>query len=413
MKELFLRVFLHHRQEEIKLGDLAQSGRDIYFEYDADFIARQLEISPFRLRLKTGTYHDKQRMFQGLPGVFYDSLPDGWGLLLMDRYFRQHGLDPGSISPLERLAYIGERAMGALSYKPAMEISGAKHEYSIVHLSLLAAECEQVLQGSEEDILPELIIAGGSSGGARPKVLIGYNAVAGQMCTGLEVLPDGFRHYLIKFSAMTDITDSAEIEQAYALMAKACGIEMVDTQLFQIENFGRAFATIRFDRNEKNERIHMHSLAGLLHADFRSASLDYVDFLKATWLLAEDFSMVIEGFRRMVFNVFMHNRDDHSKNFSYLMTEHGWRLSPAYDLVFSSGIAGEHTMTVAGEGANPGKSQLLQVANQLEIPSTEALNIIDQVSIIRDQWLDFAEQAYVPMRSASRLKKVFAGLKII
>lgn len=208
---------------------------------------------------------------------------------------------------------------------------------------------------------------------------------------------------------MMDINDSAEIEYAYALIAKACHIQMADTKLFNIEKFGRAFATIRFDR-DKNQRIHMHSLSGLLHADFRIPNLDYIDFLKATWLLTQDFLMVIEGFRRMVFNVLMHNRDDHSKNFSFLLLNHGWQLSPAYDLTFSAGVAGEHTMTIAGEGANPTKEHLLKVASQLEISANSAIEIIDHILFIRSRWLEFAEQAHVSKRSAQQLNRIFPSL---
>lgn len=405
MKKLFLNVYLHHGQKKLKIGELAQVGHDIYFEYTADFIAKQIEISPFKLGLKPGIYRDEARIFQGLPGVFYDSLPDGWGLLLMDRYFRQQGIDPATVSPLERLAYLGDRAMGALSYEPAIPIQ-MKKANPAVSLSLLAAECHQILQGHEDDILPELIIAGGSSGGARPKVLIGYNAASKEIITGMQILPKGFQHYLVKFSTMMDMNGSAEIEYAYALMAKACGIYMANTQLFHIKNFGKAFATIRFDRNE-NERIHMHSLSGLLHANYRIPNLDYTDFLKATWLLTQNFPMVAEGFRRMVFNVLMHNRDDHSKNFSYLLANSGWQLSPAYDLTFSAGIAGEHTMTIAGEGANPDKTHLLKVASQLEIKSNLAQDIIDQAAAVRSRWLDFAEQAQVPKRPAQQMQKIF------
>jgi serine/threonine-protein kinase HipA len=407
MKKLFLNVFLHWGKEKIKVGELAHVKHDIYFEYSPELIARNIELSPFKLALKSGAYRDESRIFHGLPGVFYDSLPDGWGLLLMDRYFRQYGVDPKVISPLERLAYLGDRAMGALSYEPAIPVITKKSTQTL-SLALLAAECEQILQGHEDDILPELIIAGGSSGGARPKVLIGYNPENQQICTGMQTLPPGFQHYLIKFSAMMDINDSAEIEYAYALMAKAMGISMTDVKLFHIENFGWAFGTVRFDRNQ-NQRIHRHSLSGLLHADYRIPNLDYLDFLKATWVLTEDFNAVIEGFRRMVFNVFMHNRDDHSKNFSYLLGKQDWKLAPAYDLTFSAGMGGEHTMTIAGEGAHPGQEHCLKVANQLEINSNTALEIIDQAIAIRSQWLKFAGQAQVPKASAQQLNKILGN----
>jgi len=135
----------------------------------------------------------------------------------------------------------------------------------------------------------------------------------------------------------------------------------------------------------------MHTLSGLLHADYRIPNLDYKDFLKATWLLTKDHEQVIEGFRMMVFNILAHNRDDHSKNFSFLLDPTGWQLAPAYDLTFSSGIAGEHTMTIAGEGANPSKEHIMKVASKANISENIALSVMENVKSAIDQWETFAD----------------------
>ncbi len=408
-KKVSLDVFLHSEEQKYHVGKCLQVNHQIYFEYQTEFISSGLELSPFKLPLKFGAYADNERIFDGLPGLLYDSLPDGWGLLLMDRYFRQQGIELRDVSPLERLAYIGDRALGALSYQPAMNMD---HPWpNDIGLEMLAANCEIVLHGKEDDVLSELIIAGGSPGGARPKVIVGYHDGKQSLCSGVTDLPVGYKHYLIKFPAMIDVDDNAEVEYAYALMAMACGIEMPETKLFSAGKYGAAFGIARFDR-EHNQRIHMHSLSGLLHANFRIPNLDYTDFLKATWLLTQDQLQVYQGFRRMVFNVLTHNRDDHSKNFSFLYKNYNWQLSPAYDLTYSSGIASQHSMTIAGEGANPTTEHFLQVARKLNITTQDAHEMIDEIKMVVDDWSVYAEQAQVAPAMIRRLKRVFENITI-
>ncbi len=403
MKSLFLSVFLHQENHKQKVGELAHVKQDIFFEYDADFLKNGIPLSPLKLPLKPGIQSDNQKIFSGLPGVFYDSLPDGWGLLLMDRHFRKMGADPFRLSPLERLAYMGDRAMGALSYEPSMPVN-YKWQKGL-NLPKLIQDCERILQGHEDDILPELIIAGGSPGGARPKVLVGYCQKNHSICAGVSDIPAEYSHYLIKFSALTEPEDASEIEYAYAKMAKDCGIIVPENRLFVIKNYGTAFGIQRFDR-EQNHRIHMHSLSGLLHANFRIPNLDYADFLMATWIITKDIAQVKQAFRQMVFNVIFHNRDDHSKNFAFIYKNNSWQLSPAYDLTFSTGVGGEHTMTVAGEGANPGKPHFLRIAEKANITKKEALLIIDQIVEVRSRWLDYAKSANVGTKIAKKLEKI-------
>jgi len=408
-KQLFLNVFLHHGQEKVLVGEIAHIENEIYFEYSPSFLQKKIELSPFKLPLKSGTQVDSAHVFNGLPGVFNDSLPDGWGNLLMDRYFRQQDIDPHKLSPLQRLAYIGNRGMGALLYEPADKIDNDFQ--GELKLSELARECEEVLRGEDKEILPELLIAGGSPGGARPKVLIGQNEKTGEICTGAIEIPDGFTPYLVKFSVLTDFKDIGSIEYAYSLMANQAGLKTSPAKLFDAGVAGKFFGTQRFDRNA-GRRIHMHTLSGLLHADYRIPNCDYSDFLKATWLLCEDAKQVLEGFRLMTFNVMTHNRDDHTKNFAFLLENGQWRLAPAYDLTFSTGIAGEHTMTIGGEGANPNKSNLLDVANKLDIPHVSANKIIEEVHDAVSQWSEFAEEAGVTKGSSAELQRALNNIKV-
>jgi serine/threonine-protein kinase HipA len=340
-------------------------------------------------------------------GAFNDSLPDGWGLLLMDREFRKRGLDPGTLSPLDRLAYIGTRGMGALTYHPPTAAEEDDQRLAI-DLAALARQAERVLEGSAEEILPALRIAGGSPAGARPKVLVGLRD-DGRIISGASELPEGFRHYLVKFGAQGDPLDIGAVEAAYARMAQAAGIDVPRARLFETADAGRYFGAERFDR-DGDRRVHMHTPGGLLHASHRLPSMEYEGFLRATLILTRDHRQVEEAFRRMVFNVLAHNRDDHVKNFSYLMGRDGaWRLAPAYDLVFSSGPGGQHTMAVAGEAAQPAESDMLRVAEACGLDTRRSREIIGEVRGAVLQWLRLASDAGVSAETARQIKNVITG----
>lgn len=401
-----LEVRLDWGDEQVVVGTLAEQERRIYFEYDAAFLDAPLPISPFKLPVRPGLFEHAERDFAEVFGVFNDSLPDGWGLLLMDREFKKRGLDPATVSVLDRLAYIGTRGMGALTYHPPT--ATAEEERLWIDLDALARQAERVLEGSAEEVLPALRIAGGSPGGARPKVLVGVRD-GGQMISGTSDLPDGYRHLLVKFPAKEDAPDIGAVEAAYALMAQAAGVNVPSTTLFETRDGGRYFAAERFDR-EGNLRLHMHTLSGLLHASHRLPSMEYEGYLKATLLLTKDQRQVEEAFRRMVFNVLSHNRDDHVKNFSYLMDRDGvWRLAPAYDLVFSEGPRGQHTMAVAGEAERPTERDMLRVAEDCDVDSRRAREIIQQVRDAVGQWSRFASATDVSTATARRIGSVIAG----
>lgn len=404
-----LDVFINIENRKLLVGKLLQKMHEIFFEYASDFLTTNLDISPFKLSLKSGVQNNKEKVFAGLPGVFHDSLPDGWGLLLMDRYFRKNKIDPHTVTPLQRLAYLGERALGALSYEPCDEFNF--NLATKLKLETLARNCEKFLQGKDQQLLPELIIAGGSPGGARPKVIVAYNSANETLLADTQNIPQGYQHFLIKFSALTEISDKPEIEYAYSLMAHDCGVTMSETRLFNAGKFGPVFGTARFDR-KGDQRIHMHTLSGLLHADYRIPNLDYSDYLKATWVLTQNIEEVYQAYRRMIFNILTHNRDDHSKNFSFLLDEHQWRLSPAYDLTFSSGIAGEHTMTIAGEGANPKLEHCLEVAKKLDLNAARVKTIIKEVSSVIADWSHYAKQAKVIKADQKHISSVFNNLKL-
>lgn len=393
-----LEVRLGWGPEDVVVGTLAEQQRRIYFEYDASFLDAPLPISPFKLPVRPGLFEHSDRDFAEIFGVFNDSLPDGWGLLLMDREFRRRGSDPATSSVLDRLAYIGTRGMGALTYLPAT----AENEALWIDLAALARQAERILEGSAEEVLPALRVAGGSPGGARPKLLVGVRD-DGQMISGTSDLPQGYRHFLVKFPAKEDAVDIGAVEAAYALMAEAAGVTVPPTRIFETPDGGRYFGAERFDR-EGGQRLHMHTLSGLLHASHRLPSLEYEGFLKATLLLTKDQRQVEEGFRRMAFNVLSHNRDDHVKNFSYLMDRDGtWRLSPAYDLVFSEGPRGQHTMAVAGEAERPTERDMLRLAVDCDVDSRRAQAIIGKVREAVGEWPQFARSTGVSAATTRRI----------
>ncbi|MDB4947986.1 MAG: hypothetical protein JWM27_635 [Gemmatimonadetes bacterium] len=358
--------------------------------------------------MRPGLIEHPDRDFAPVFGVFGDSLPDGWGLLLMDREFRKQGLNPTRMSPLDRLAYIGARGMGALTYHPATTPSTV--DGMELDLDALARQAERILEGSPEAVLPALRVAGGSPGGARPKVLVGVDDGSGRIVSGAAELPAGYRSFLLKFGTAADGPEIGAVEAAYASMAEEAGIEVPPTRLFETEE-GRYFGAERFDRRS-GQRVHMHTLSGLLHASHRIPSVDYDGFLRATLLLTHDHRQVEEAYRRMAFNVLVHNRDDHVKNVSYLMETDGtWRLSPAYDLVFSDGPGGEHTMSVAGEARRPGTAEMLRVAKDAGIDPRRAQGMIDEVRDAVEQWPRFAEATGVSGELTHRIDQTLAEVR--
>ncbi len=392
---IIYKLTIHLTQTPI--GTLAQKDGKIYFEYNKAFLKSGIQISPYKLPLKAGVFRCDDDTFEGLWGVFADSLPDGWGRLLMDRHLIRLGVDPKSITPLDRLAYVGEYGMGALRYEPVREIDEPLEE---IVLDNLAKSSEAILEGSSDAMLDKLLALGGSSAGARPKVLIQLSDDKKEVIHGRQKLRDGFSHYMVKFSNAHDGKESGAVEYAYSLMAKKVGVEIPKTALIE-GRYGRYFSVKRFDR-VGDERVHMHSVAGLVHTDFRYPALDYDDLMRLTLHLTKNFEDVGKMFRLACFNLFAHNRDDHAKNFSFLMDSKGaWRLSPAYDLTFSYGVGVEHSTMYLGEGRNPTVEHLLQLAKKYQIKN--AKEIIDEVRYGVSLWEKIAKAIGI---SKATVKKV-------
>ena len=304
-------------------------------------------------------------------GVFADSLPDAWGNILLNRILRKNGIESDNINILDRLAIVGNSGMGALTYRPEIDVNHTNYEYDY---DKLAAECKKILNSEYSEELDSLYHLGGTSGGARPKIMT-------------EIDND---YWIVKFPAHVDMKEAGKMEYDYSVCAKKCGIEMTETRLFPSRECKGYFGIKRFDRIE-NERIHMLTAAALLELNFNEPSLDYHGLMKLTKILTRDSKIDMENmFRRMCFNVFAHNRDDHSKNFTFLYDEKRgmWKLSPAYDLTYSTTYYGEHTTTVDGNGANPSDKELLEVGIKAGLSKSRCKDIIEHIKACVDEMLE-------------------------
>ncbi len=368
-----LSVFYDGWGEHWQLGTLADDGRQLLFEYSPAALRQGLELSPYCMKLRPQAYGDFPAHLQRLPGFIADALPDGWGKLLMDRVFRRSGLTPDAVSPLDGLAFVSGHAMGALSFEPASTLDAMPET---VRLLDIAHEVQVVVAGAESEALMQLALMGGSPHGARPKVLVHHDPLTGAMSTApfASGVP-----WLVKFQAQNEHKEVCAVEAWYADLARACGLDIPATRAFDLSDDLGAFGIERFDV-ERGLRVPVLTLAGLLHADFRTPSLSYIDLLRATRFLTRDEREVFKAFERAVFNVLFNNRDDHSKNFSYRLGEdRRWQLSPCYDLTFNEGPVGEHQMDVQGKGRNIDRHDLLALARQGGLPLTDAARSIDRM----------------------------------
>ena len=349
------------------VGTLAlAANHKVVFQYDDSWLEQGFSISPFSLPLENQVFVPTKDYFDGLFGVFADSLPDHWGRLLLKRLLLAHEQNPDKLTVIDRLAIVGKSGMGALTYYPEQSFS---EENDNTDLDELAFQCQKILHTEYSDKLDELYRLGGTSGGARPKIMTTIND----------------EDWIIKFSAHVDGENAGKMEYDYSCCARKCGITMSETKLFPSEVCEGYFGIKRFDRISDisgTKRVHMLTAAALLELDFEQPSLDYHSLMKLTKIITRDNKDDVENmFRRMCFNVFAHNRDDHSKNFTYLYDESAdsWRLSPAYDLTYSNTYYGEHTTTVDGNGRNPEKKELLAVGTMAGIKKELCMDIITDI----------------------------------
>jgi len=394
-------------RQEIELGELVSLRKKIYFKYYPEFIDRGIQISPFKMPLSDKLLSADTEPFDGLFGVFSDSLPDGWGQLLLNRALSSRGILLSQISPMDRLAYVGLGGMGALIYRP--EIGPKYDSKGKLELDSIALQVNHVLEGTSSDVIEELFALGGTSGGARPKIFAGYNPATDNLIHGSADLPDGSEHWIIKFPSSSDPIDIANIEYAYYKMALDAGIEMNQCRLFTGDSGKEYFGTRRFDRVD-GQHLHMHSASGLMHDNFRLSNMDYGHLMDCAFKLENHVTAYEKVLRLAAFNIYAHNRDDHSKNFSFLMDHDGdWRLAPAYDLTFSSSSHGLHSTMIAGESKTPGRKHLLELAKHFSMKNPN--EIIDRVQDTISNWSKYAINNGVETSSMNLIKKTILQIK--
>ncbi|WP_320153708.1 type II toxin-antitoxin system HipA family toxin [uncultured Tolumonas sp.] len=387
------------------VGTLAQNRQGVFFQYEPEYLAQFGNLSPFTLKPNTTLQLAPKQPNLGLHGVFADSLPDGWGLLLQDRMYRQHGILPGQVTAMDRLAFVGSQGMGALSFSPESTFSTSVHQE--LDLAVLGIEAQTLfdqsiheeLVGQTQDVLATLV-AVGSSGGARPKAQIFMRQGEPQKCRTYAAPED--ESWLVKFTSRNLPLGHEEglCEAVYLQMAENAHCQPPAWQLiFAPEQSGAIawLAVKRFDyllTGQGAGRLHMHSVCGLLDADFRTPSLDYLDLIKASRQLCKSPSVGQLQFRRAVFNLFAANQDDHSKNWAFLQSDFGdWNVAPFFDVTFSPHPFNEHATAFGGHGKKPPLKTMQKLAASAGFASWkeaqqcifEVVESISQFSLLASQ----------------------------
>lgn len=393
------------------------------FEFDRDWMKSGVELSPFLMPVRDGrslyVFPALAESFMGLPGLLADALPDDFGNGLIDAWMSRHGVAKGSITALDRLAYMGRRGMGALEFRPAKG-SAAESQRPLEMQSLVEA-ARKVLRGDlagdthAHAALANIIRVGTSAGGARAKAVLAWNPDTQEIRSGQFDVAQGFEHWLLKFDGVgRDLelglaADYGRIEYAYHLMAKAVGIAMSPCRL--LEENGRAhFMTRRFDR-AGNKKHHIQSLCALLHLDYRQrATHAYEQLFIAIAQLGLGDPSLVQAFRRMAFNVMARNCDDHTKNMAFRLREGGlWELAPAYDLTHAFNPKGEwtyqHLMSVNGLFDGIRRSDLLEVGDRFGVPGARA--VLDETRSVLGRWPEFADAAGLPPDKTSLVSADF------
>ena len=402
------------------------------FQYDPAWVASGVELAPLHMPLREEPFEFpglSADTFRRLPPAIADALPDRFGNALIDRWMAIEGIDPGQFTVLDRLAYVADRAMGALEFRPPIQRD--QPAASAVQMADLVLAARSAFGGSGDHAvdghaLEQLIMVGSSAGGARPKALVAFNPSTFQIRSAWRPLDDGFEHWLFKLDgvggaaldghsvALGAGTPYGRIEYAYSRMAVEAGIRMTECRLLD-EGPRRHFVTRRFDRGPAGEKHHVISLCGLAHLDFNLIGAHgYDQYLQTVRLLGLPPDALAEAFRRMVFNVAAANNDDHTRNFSFMRRpDAGWELSPAYDITFAHDERNQwlrqHLMDVNGRVAGITVSDLHAVGERHDVPGYR--RIVREVVATVARWPEFAAEAGVPDDDTRRIGQVLLDVR--
>lgn len=388
----------------LPVGRLAMSDSLGQLEWSSELIASALNPAGLYYPPEPGLHAARTRNFNGLHGFLADALPEGWGYLVMRKRLAQLGVDIASLTAAEQLALVGETGRGALVFEPATTPSD---EVETLDLDALADEAAVILSGDDGDLAETLAKLAGGSGGARPKVHVGFDG-AGNVSVGSGEIASGHTAWIVKFRAPEDPIDIGPLEYAYASMARAAGIDVPEHKLIASKKGLGYFATRRFDRPQPGARLHMLSLSGAIESPPQTPS-SYDTLLRATRAITRRADDVAAAFRRMVFNVLSHNRDDHTRQHAFLMDEAGdWRLAPAYDLTYAAGPGGEHYLDVEGEGRRPTRGHVESLAERHGLSNKQIDAAIDDVRSAISDWDAIAKAAGVSAASRKLVAEAHA-----
>ncbi len=385
------------------------------FEYNPDFVASNIEISPFMMPLKRQIYSFRalpKETFYGLPGMLADSLPDNFGNKLINTWLVNKGETIDSFNPVDRLCYVGKRGMGALEFEPSNSTYNISEQINIDELVKISNDIlndKYKIKGSfsndyREKTLQNILSVGTSAGGARAKAIIAWNPKTNEVRSGQINQNSNFSYWILKFDGISESNQLSStkryglIEYAYYLMATSAGILMSESRLLK-ENGRYHFLTKRFDRKENGEKLHMQSFAALEHLDYKQAGVySYEQVFMSIKKLNLNMETLEEQFRRMVFNILARNQDDHVKNIAFLMNKSGeWSLSPAFDITYNynpNGVwTGVHQMSLNGKRDNFNMSDFINCGKRFSFKRGAVIEIIQQVSEALSNWKNFASVA--------------------
>ena len=388
----------------------------VAFEYDPEFARAGLEISPIKLPLShlgPVAFPELARLesFSGLPGVLADALPDRFGNALIRKYFADRGEPSRALSPVQRLLYMGTRALGALEFRPALKLRAKRAEEEAIQVARLVAEARHVVEGRVDVAVPQIMRVGASAGGARPKAIVLWNRATRELRSDFAVARPGDERWIIKFDGVGDLgapdftpRPYNRIEYAYSRMARDAGIDVPETFLMEEQGLAH-FMIRRFDRRGDG-RIHVHTLGGMHHVDYNQPGLfSYEQYLRTVLQLNLGYAALEEAFRRTVFNFAAVNQDDHVKNFSFLMDTSGaWSLAPSYDVTYAKGrtFTRVHQMTLADRSDGITRQDLRRLGKEIGI-KRDGEQVIQQVADTLARWDTYASEAGVPTADAGRI----------
>lgn len=408
------------------------------FQYDKKFLLKGWDLAPIKMPIRNGdriytftelrpSKDDLNNTFKGLPGLLADALPDKYGNELINIWLTKNGRPLNSMNPVEQLCFIGARGMGALEFEPSQLISGKRA--FVIEINSLVDIAQKMLSKREnfganlkqddQEALSEILKIGTSAGGARPKVVIAYNKKTGEVRSGQTVSPNGFEHWLLKLDGVSDAQFGSShgfgrVEYAYYLMAKDCGINMMESKL--LEENGRAhFMTKRFDREGNDIKHHVQTFCGIQHFDYNNLyGYSYEQLFQTMRTLKMTYPEADQMFKRMVFNVMATNYDDHTKNFSFILKQNGkWELSPAYDVCYSydptNMWVSQHTLSINGKHSAISKSDLMTIAKANNIKKGE--KIIEEIKATVSKWVNYAESVGVSNNLKDSIMKTLVALK--